>query len=1165
MNRNRFFPFAPLFTTVLTVLLVGLFASQSAFGQAETGLIGGIVKDPSGAVVAGATVTIKNTATSAERTVQSGTDGGYSIPELLPGIYDVTVTTSNFQPYRTHVEVTVGSHVTLDAQLSLTSQAETVEVVAAGGTAVNTQSQELSQVINTEQMEQLPSLTRNPYDFVGISGNVSSGDRTPLDNGDQNTTGRGVNFAINGQREAGTEVLLDGVENLDLWGASYGEQVPIDSVQEFSVLVSNYDVQYGRASGGIVNLTTKSGTNSLHGSAWEFNRLSAYTANTYANDAAGAPKGGYTRNQFGYTIGGPIVKNRLFFFDSTEWLRVRSDALNQAYVPTPQFLALTAPNVQAYFNAYGKNSFTFAKTITQAQTGTITGIPASTPILGLVNYAVPADAGGSNPQNTYRILGRLDFNMNSNTQMFFRYGQEVYDQFVGSNFASVYPLYDVGKNQYNRSALYSLSHIFSPNLLSTSKISFSRIIIADSFNTAALSVPELFLKSGATVGGINVQFPGLWSQFAGTGGEPYGGPQNEIQLNQDLAWTKGRHSMHFGGEYNYIQFNKSYGAYGQGIEELGASNTVGFNNMVTGNLVLFEAAINPQGKYPCFRNPTTGTIIQTPSCTITLPVTEPVFARSYRYSDWSLYAGDSFRLTSKLTLNYGTRYEHYGVQHNNHQNLDSNFYYGAGSSSLSRTDNYFETVRTGSAQIAPNSPVGGLWAPSWGTIAPRVGFAYDIFGDGKTSIRGGYGMTYERNFGNVTFNVLFNPPAFAVLQLTTGATPNPVVTTNNFGPLGGSTGSSSFPPPSARHVNQNIGTAYTQFYDLSLQREVTKQTVVSLDYSGAHGVHLYDIAASNPNGGGKFYLGDNIAGGKFSGVFTRPNLEFGGINTRGSNGASLYDSLTVHFQTQNIANSGLSLVANYTWSHARDDLSSTFSDGTGGGSDGIGNLGYLDPADAKLDWGSSDFDIRHRIVISPIWSTPWFKSGTGIERQALGGYTFVGIFSAHTGTPYSVYDTTNSLNAGSGYGIPRYVPLTPISSYKPGPATLIGENDFQILSLPKANETVFDSQLGISDFGPYPSNMTGRNAFEGPGAWNLDIALTKSFAITERIKAEFRAEGFNIFNHHNLYINAGNFDGANFPGQTIVIDALKGGLGNSAIGGNHDERRFGQFALKLSF
>ncbi len=225
---------------ILLALLVLGFESKPAYGQAEAGTVSGTVKDATGAVVAGAMVTAKNLATSAERTVQSGENGQYGIPGLTPGIYEVTVSNAGFAAFKGRVEVTVGGRATLDAQLSVSNQVTTVEVIAEGGTAINTQTQELSQVVSSEQISQLPSLTRNPYDFVAIAGNVSSGDRT-AQGGDQSTTGRGVNFAINGQRESGTEVLLDGVENIDLFDATYGEQIPIDSVQEFRVLTSNFD------------------------------------------------------------------------------------------------------------------------------------------------------------------------------------------------------------------------------------------------------------------------------------------------------------------------------------------------------------------------------------------------------------------------------------------------------------------------------------------------------------------------------------------------------------------------------------------------------------------------------------------------------------------------------------------------------------------------------------------------------------------------------------------------------------------------------------------------------------------------------------------------------------------------------------------------------------
>jgi hypothetical protein len=423
-------------------------------------------------------------------------------------------------------------------------------------------------------------------------------------------------------------------------------------------------------------------------------------------------------------------------------------------------------------------------------------------------------------------------------------------------------------------------------------------------------------------------------------------------------------------------------------------------------------------------------------------------------------------------------------------------------------------------------------------------------------------MSYERNFGNVTFNVIQNPPNYASVQITstTPGVPPPVVTTDNLGPFAGSGGAVPLRPSSLRHVDQDIKTAQTQFVSLALERQLARNTIFAVEYSGAHGIHLYDISPSNPLGGGNAYLGDDPA------ILTRVNDEFTGINTRGSKGASHYSALNLRLQTQNLHNSGLSLTANYTWAHSTDDLSSTFSDSTQGASNGIGNLGYLDPRNPRLDWGSSDFDIRHRLTVSPIYETPWFKNGHGFGHQLFGGWTLVGIFTVRTGTPFSVFDTSFSANAGAGYGIPRYVPTAGITSTSTHTPVNVGPNQYTVLTLPTADSFAFDSTLGISDFGPYPANMTTRNMFRGPGAWNLDAAISKSFALTERLRIEFRAEGFDVFNHHNFYILGTNLDAGNFAGTPIAVTALKGGLGtNNVSGTNHDERRFGQFALKLTF
>jgi hypothetical protein len=305
------------------------------------------------------------------------------------------------------------------------------------------------------------------------------------------------------------------------------------------------------------------------------------------------------------------------------------------------------------------------------------------------------------------------------------------------------------------------------------------------------------------------------------------------------------------------------------------------------------------------------------------------------------------------------------------------------------------------------------------------------------------------------------------------------------------------------------------------------------------------------------------AGDAVNACYTRPNSQYAAINQRGSYGSSSYNALNVAFKSQNLHHTGLSLILNYTYAHSLDDLSTTFSDDLAAGS-----LGYTDYLNPKLDWGSSDFDVTHRVVLSPIWQTPWFKDGQGWQRQALGGWTIASVFTAHTGIPFSIYDLSNLVN---DYTIPRLTPATPITQFHTGtPVPVPGSpNLFTALNLPgpanlDANgvELPLNPVLGLSDFGPFPANMTRRNAFRAPGAWNDDLAISKTFRLTERFGLEFRAEAFNVFNHHNFYVNPGD---DYYTGTPVQVIEQKGGLGDSALGGNKDERRFGQFALKLTF
>jgi hypothetical protein len=1207
------------FLRYLVCALAALFLCGGvALAQLESGEIAGTIMDQSGAVVTNASVTVKNLDTGGERTLQSSATGAFHVPGLTPGHYLVTVTAPSFKPFSAKAEVTVGGHVTVDAKLSVSASVTEVQVIAEGGVQVNTQTQELSQVVDTQQMVQLPSLTRDPYDFISLSGNVSNGDSTTTSaNSGQNLTSRGVGYSINGQRETGTEILLDGVENIAVFSLGVGEDVPIDSVQEYSVITNNYAAEFGRASGGVVNVTTKAGGNQFHGSGWEFNRLAAYTANTFANDAANwangqlglpmTPKGQYTRNQFGFQGGGPILRNKLFIEETTEYTRVRSAAKEIEEIFDPTFISQLPANAKAYFGTYGTGALPssgVAATAGQIASsagcyfGTASGggcnpfpmingvtpVADTQPVFDTVNFSAPFDAGGGIPENEYSLVGRVDYNPTDKTQMFFRLGRESMNQFVGSAFYSTYPQADVGTAVLNQSYLYSLAHTFSSNLFSSFKASFTRYNTANSFDTALTYAPNLmYVTPTDPVSGGTIQMPGLENYSnPGTGGLPYGGPQNTIQIEPDLSWTKGRHSMRFGGLYTYIQMNVAYGAYAQAVEELGATGANSMNDLVNavGNpggsqLVAFDARVNAENHYPCVANPSYwetnsfSDLNLNPGCEITPPLPPANYARSDRYNDWAIYLQDSYRITPKLTLNYGVRWEHYGVQHNNKPALDSNFYFGPGSG-------LEQQVRTGKMFIANQSPAHGLWKPRWGTIGPRVGFAYDVFGDGKTSIRGGYGISYERNFGNVTFNASFNPPASAILSSVCPANDvscNVLITNNDEGPLGLPGPPSPLPPAELRMPDPDIEVAQTQFWSFGVQHQTGRSTVLEATYSGAHGLHLYDIENINLLGGGQVYLGDpytfttdpDCAAGQP--CFNRPNDQYSNINMRGSLGSSTYASLNLAVQTQNLLNSGLDLVANYTWSHALDDLSSTFGDSLQGGSGYVGSLGYTDLLNPKLDWGSADYDVRQRLLVSPIWATPWFKtSGTHLEREVFGGWLFSAIATIRTGTPFSVYDYDNELNY---YTVPRLTPATPITNFHVGKAEAVdpinSPNQFAALTVPvPASFAPLNSTLGISDFGPFPSNMTHRNSFRGPGAWNMDMALDKKFPITERYQLEFRAEGYDIFNHHNYYVNTTTlaYFGPQAPMQVIEE---KGGLGSLATGGNHDERRFGQFALRLNF
>src|SRR6266481_4429372 len=1077
--------------SVLSSLLVVVAFSCAAFAQFEKGSVSGTVTDSSGAVVVGGQVAVTSASTGAVRTATTDNIGGFNVTGLAPGAYELKVSHAGFGDFKQKFSISPGVHTSLDAVLSPRGTETIVEVTGRAETQVDTQTSSINQVVDTTRVSQLPSLTRDPYDFVQTMGNVNQDSASGAGGSDQVVRGAGV--SINGQRSSSTDALLDGGENVDLYTTKVGQAVPLDSVQEFSVTSNNFSAEYGRASGGVINVVTKSGSNQFHGSLYEFNRLSALTSNDYDSNAQGIPKANYTRNQFGYSIGGPIVKSKLFFFSNTEWTRVRSAANILNGVIDPQLAAAANSTVATYFKGYSLRPGLTVNQKFAARANASVPLPDPTaqpsyynyacvagsnpctpngnPVFDIVSFKAPSDSGGGAPQNTYSMVQRVDYNLSSNTTMYGRYALFNNNEFAGFINNSPYAGFDTGQTQKNQNILYSLTHIWGPRVVTETKVNFNRLFLNQPLTSSQPIQPSLYFNVNfdPSVQGQPFCLPSYSCTTPGNA-IPFGGPQNVWQFGQSVGISTGKHEFRFGGQYVYTMDNRTFGAYEnavQGLEPGGnGSLASGVENMLNGSAGWFQVVVDPQGHFPCIKD-ANGTTIHTPQCAVTLPTVQPSFTRNNRYNDLAFYGQDSWKIKTRLTLNLGLRWEYYGVQHNTNPKLDSNFVYGTG-------NNIFQKINTGrvftegATANSPASPVGGLWDKRYHNFGPRVGFAYDVFGDGKTSLRGGYGIAYERNFGNVTFNVIQNPPSYTVLSIISqrdiaGFTP---ITLSNSGPLAGSSGSKIIPAASLRFVRNDIVNAYAHFWSGAFERELSKGTVASVEYSGSAGRKLYSIENINRSGTGLVYLGSRSTN-PFTGVTSdRLNGQYTNINTRGNNGMSNYNALIASLQSNDLLKMGLQLTARYTYAVAKDNLSSTFSD-----SPGNVNLGLTDPFDPKYDYGQADFDVRHRLSLSYNWEIPLFKETRGVARQALTGWSFTGIFNVRTGFPFTVFDCTNAVTTCN-----RIVPVdasgNPVQINFRGsgnPAPIAGApNLFNYIDLSNVVPGAFaNSTTGTSEVGPF--------------------------------------------------------------------------------------------------
>lgn len=1104
---------------LLNLLLILFCLPLSIFGQTETGGIIGVVTDAAGKVIPGAIITI-NFPTGAKYPTSTDEDGNYKIINLLPGSYDVEVNAESFEKKRQRIKVDVGSTSNLNFELSVSAVRDTTLVTA---------SEPQNDTFTSNIIKQLPTISRTPYEIVALAGNISSNVSKSVISTDAVLTspiGRGVGFNINGLRASSTTILLDGADNSNNFSSSVGQQVPLDSLQEFTVVKNQFSPEFSKPFGsGTINIVTKNGTNEYHGSAFIFNRNDKFASNTFDNNAQNIERGNFSRNLLGITLGGPIKKNRLFFFSSGEFLKVRSRQDTLFYVPSESFINTLDTAVQTFFGTFPLKNPTpiNGSAITGNNLNTIFGLSPSTianigglgkAIFKKVSTPLNIDVGGDDPQDTYRLVNRIDYQINNKLLFYSRYAFENADLYRGTNSSSPYQNatgsdFDTGTKLHSNNMLFSVL-TYGEKISSQFKFVFNRLTNDQPINNNQgaddIFTPSLYATPRPIrINGIPLVFPGYFPLSPGRP-LPFIGSLDTSQLYADVSYTIGNHSLRAGGSFIHQTDDRTSAIFGNGTQILGVNLSDALTGLTANQLFSYTVAVAPNGL------PRNDKLLQ---------VTSPNFHRNLKFNDLAFYFNDSWKPFNNITLELGIRYDNYGVQKRTDTSAgQSNFQFGPG-------DNIFEKIRSGNL-IINNEP----YAPDNNNFAPRIGIALDLFGNGKTVLRGGYGVSYDRVFNNITFNLIQNPPEFAVV--TFGGSPARI-SVKNFGPIDTTKTvpiSSNIAAVNLRQIDTNLKTSYIHSWNATITQLLSNNLTVSASYTGTKGVDLYSLDNINRPRSGVVYLKDdeNLLGGR-----ARLNQTFGDISILDNLGDSIYHSLNLQIIANNLANTGLDIRANYTYSHAIDNISSILSE-----SENNLNVGLLNPFEPSLDRGNADFDIRHRFVTSGIWIIPFAKKTTGLTKKVFDGWNLSFLFAANTGFPFSVYDcrSRETNPALLSFTCGRITNMGNLS-INAMPNTDV-PNLINLLDLSKFNSTPINDELSFS-----PS-MTPRNFFHGPGKYNLDMGLAKTVTIKEKYQVQFFAEFFNIFNHSNLFligsqadVSSSNFVPAKRDGRRQIEFSLR--------------------------
>lgn len=1085
--------------SILVTLLINLVFCTPIWTQVAGGSFSGTVTDASGANIPNAQVTIKNNDTGVARVVTTDASGFYAAPNLLPGNYEVRVTTSGFATeLRTGITLTVGAKQVLNVTMQIGRMAQTVEVIGDTPT-VELTSATISAVVNSNTVRELPLNGRSWTDLATLQpGVVLAG--THQTNGNR---GYGTQVSVSGGRPQQNNYRLDGVSLNDYAnggpGSLLGGNLGVDAVQEFSVLTTNYSAEYGKTSGGVVNAISRSGTNAFHGSVYEFLRNSALDARNFFDGPTIPP---FKRNQFGASAGGPIIKGRTFFFGDYEGIRQSKDITTVTTVPSPA--------------ARAGNLCSLPGTPPICTPTTVTVDPEIQKALGL--YALPN--GPLRPKGDLGIFSfpspqvvsenffttRVDHKLSEKDSLFGTYMFDNTTQTQPDTFDDVV----LGPSTKRQFVALEYSHIFSPTLVNSVRFGYVRDTANGSPAVSAVN-PLATDPSLAAVPGFEaptLSIPGMATFLGGlTSRANFTYRWNAFQVYDDAFLTRGLHSVKFGFAFERDQ-NNTFTTLSEGAVSFGS--LAGF---LTNQPTKFIAP---------FPNLVTG--------------------RGNRQSIVSGYIQDDWRLRPNLTLNLGVRYEMSTVPTEVSGKIATLY-------NITDSQPHCLISVTGCVATGPY-----FQNPTYRNFDPRVGFSWDPFKNGKTAVRGGFGifdslpMLYEF----VTLNGR-QAPFFESGSVTKGI-PAGSFPSGLFGLLN-----------PLKHFEQQYVEAkpkrnYVMQWNFNVQREVTPSLSATVGYIGSRGIHQPfrsdDANIVLPTLTDAGYLWPSPVG---SGTVINPNVAT--IRFLDWGGNSLYDAMVLGV-TKKMSH-GVQFQGSYTWGKSIDTGSSvTAGDAF---SNSISSLPWYN---LKLNRGLSDFSVGRTLIINAIWQVPQRNSISGAAARLINGWQLGAIYKANDGNPFTATFGTDGdplgLNSGDPWDVPNRLTGPGCTSLvNPGNPTNYIKT--QCFAVPTAPSAAFYTANCDPTFGTSPQcfnlrGNAGRNILIGPGLSNLDFSVFKNNPIrrlSESFNAQFRVEFFNI-------LNRPNFAPPVTPDNTDIFDAAGAPTGAAGLlTSTTTTAREIQFALKL--